>query len=194
MVSLVIAGLFPAFAYIKVDTLDRANSIRIGVFFFIILSVIGNQIQNSNKMSKAIKYDFVKELAYKDGLTGLGNRTSYLEKLSEYEKDCRNEIGIVFLDINNLKIINDKFGHNMGDEFCVFIEGGNVVNDYENAKSKFETIMNEKHENLLKEIELKIAHGFEVYNPESSTLLKDVIKEADKKMYINKSNIKGETV
>lgn len=69
-------------------------------------------------VAQGAKYDIVKNLAYNDVLTGLGNRTSYLEKIKEMT-DNSSKAGIVFLDLNNLKKINDSYGHKVGDEYII---------------------------------------------------------------------------
>ena len=58
------------------------------------------------------------QLAIRDGLTGIYNR-SYLEMVLERSGKELNRDGgtlsILFLDIDNLKVINDRWGHQRGD-------------------------------------------------------------------------------
>lgn len=57
----------------------------------------------------------VNELANKDALTGVYNRSCFETLLEEYFKEMGN--GALFmLDINNFKTVNDRFGHQTGDE------------------------------------------------------------------------------
>lgn len=56
----------------------------------------------------------LRALSYRDELTGLHNRNRYMadvEKLAE-----GGSLGVIFLDVNDLKEINDRFGHGRGDE------------------------------------------------------------------------------
>jgi diguanylate cyclase (GGDEF)-like protein len=65
-----------------------------------------------------LKYD-----ASHDLLTGLYNRQALTERFSEamrYASENHREIAIVFIDIDNLKNINDRLGHNYGDELLKF--------------------------------------------------------------------------
>jgi diguanylate cyclase (GGDEF)-like protein len=65
-----------------------------------------------------LKYD-----ASHDLLTGLYNRQALAERFSEamrYASENQREIAIVFIDIDNLKDINDRLGHNYGDELLKF--------------------------------------------------------------------------
>ena len=56
------------------------------------------------------------ELSYQDRLTGVGNRHAYMEYLEALEKKPKQSLGIVFADINGLKIANDSYGHEYGDK------------------------------------------------------------------------------
>ena len=61
---------------------------------------------------------FVRSKTYIDGLTGIKNRTAYLEYVEKIEKSIsRGDAGfaVVMLDLNGLKRINDDFGHEKGD-------------------------------------------------------------------------------
>jgi diguanylate cyclase (GGDEF)-like protein len=54
-------------------------------------------------------------LLYKDKLTGLYNKTFFEEELSRLDTNRQLPISLIMGDINGLKLINDAFGHNMGD-------------------------------------------------------------------------------
>lgn len=50
-----------------------------------------------------------------DGLTKLGNRAAYENAIAFYETSLDNEIGLFLIDVNGLKEMNDKQGHEAGD-------------------------------------------------------------------------------
>lgn len=60
-------------------------------------------------------------LAYTDALTGLGNRASFNMKIAQLPADRCGSWGLLLLDIDNLKVVNDSFGHEAGDDLirCV---------------------------------------------------------------------------
>lgn len=57
------------------------------------------------------------QVSYFDNLTGLRNRHSYSLKIVELEKAPPETLGVLYVDINGLKAINDKFGHQKGDAY-----------------------------------------------------------------------------
>ncbi len=82
----------------------------------------------ANIVSDAIvKVEAEKEInymAYFDALTGLSNRTYFnmqLEKMIELSKRKEKLLGILFLDLDEFKSINDTMGHEMGDKLLVTI-------------------------------------------------------------------------
>ena len=60
--------------------------------------------------------------SYKDALTGVGNKAAYLKRSNELNQQTaeKPEYAIVMVDINNLKTINDEYGHRSGD---LYIKG-----------------------------------------------------------------------
>ncbi len=66
--------------------------------------------------------DQIKHMAYHDMLTGLANRKLFSDTLDEsliYAKRHQKQLAVLFIDLDNFKFINDKYGHDTGDEALI---------------------------------------------------------------------------
>ena len=198
---------------------DSAMFVRIGLLIYIICYGISSLENTIKVVRKGIKAEIVGRLAYSDGLTGIGNRTAFMEMLSEIEKSGSDGlVGIVMFDVNDLKFVNDNLGHtagdNMliksaevikssfenygscfrigGDEFVAVLKGGDVSKHYEKGIETFNAEINEHNNIPEKEFTLSIAHGFAVFDRKNTeSTLKEVYEQADMLMYENKKLIKA---
>lgn len=78
--------------------------------------IIGVVIVFSDSSDKREKMEQIQYLSYHDYLTGLYNRRFFEEELKRYDTARNIPITIVMSDVNGLKLINDSFGHDVGDE------------------------------------------------------------------------------
>jgi diguanylate cyclase (GGDEF)-like protein len=60
--------------------------------------------------------DYLRYLGTHDVMTGLYNRAFFEETLQKLETNCQTPISFIIVDLNELKIANDSFGHNTGDK------------------------------------------------------------------------------
>lgn len=61
---------------------------------------------------------YLQHLAWHDALTGLPNRTLLVDRLQQAMAQVRRNgggVGVVFLDLDGFKAVNDTFGHDAGD-------------------------------------------------------------------------------
>jgi diguanylate cyclase (GGDEF)-like protein len=158
----------------------------------------------------AYEQEIYRRLAYMDPLTKLKNRLAFNEKLDALFLEGPNEnLTIIFFDLNELKKINDTYGHHEGDEALVemakrilFVYGayGDVyrvggdefvfigeripITDYERINQAFDQKM--LQENQDKPLPLHISYGMTHYQPEKDQSPKDILTRADREMYRDK--------
>jgi diguanylate cyclase (GGDEF)-like protein len=66
----------------------------------------------------------INHLALHDPLTGLVNRTLFMDRLSQqfdYAKRYSHEFALIYLDLDHFKQINDQYGHEAGDEILKIV-------------------------------------------------------------------------
>ena len=69
--------------------------------------------------ASVFKHNMQRELAYTDALTGIRNRRYLLENAEDELQACKDEnldFSLILIDIDFFKIINDTYGHAIGDE------------------------------------------------------------------------------
>ena len=198
-------------------TIDNAFFVRIGFFFFIVcLSVMSSKKIVAAFKTKA-QMTVISKLAYQDGLTNLWNRTSYNEDLNNFEIQGK-EIGIVMLDVNNLKFVNDTYGHDIGDEmlisgadiikaaynnpgmkvyriggdeFVVLIDTENCEKDYRMCDAEMRLLYSEFNQSTDQHFKIVIASGFCKYDPNEHVNIEAAVKIADADMYVHKKRLKS---
>lgn len=79
-------------------------------------AVLGVVLVFRDFTEKKQKLDQIAYLSYHDQLTGLYNRRFYEEELMRLDTPRNLPLSLVMGDVNGLKLVNDSFGHAMGDE------------------------------------------------------------------------------
>lgn len=100
------------------------------VFFFYLGYSVFRQMNESAKHN--LQNEIYRELAFLDSMTNLKNRTAFEQKLAMLKNGTeRKPVIITVVDMNNLKTINDTFGHKSGDEAITVLAKavGSIFND-----------------------------------------------------------------
>lgn len=107
------------------------NNELVGVLTYHINSPIHlDQVKILNELHKcllyplrnALQYQYALSLAMQDALTSLGNRRYFdqqLKRAMHHAKRQASPLGLLVCDLNKFKMINDNFGHQIGDEILV---------------------------------------------------------------------------
>lgn len=196
---------------------------------FIINSNNENVLQNARTLSVEITpfikriylFNKIEYLSQKDGLTGLYRRGSFNEKL-EYEiiraKNFKHTVGLMMVDIDHFKKINDTYGHQVGDEilkgvarilkdnvyetdfvaryggeeFAVIMPRAQREGSYRKAEYIRQVIENTVFKTELVELKITISIGL-AYYPEDASDSKELIEKADKALYYSKEHGRNQT-
>ena len=185
---------------------------------------IGDLMDTFSFMAKSLKvqFNYINNLVYYDSMTGAKNKRAFIDVRNEFNtkiqkgEDKTLRFGIIVFDVNNLKTMNDKFGHKIGDlliksacnlisrnfsnseifriggdEFVALITG----KDYENRnellmklRCEMDYPVPEKNEAFEK---VAIAAGLACYNPKRDKDFQSIFERADEEMYKTKIEMKG---
>lgn len=157
--------------------------------------------------SRLAKERQIEYLSYHDGLTGLYNRRFFEEEIRRLDMPRNLPITLAVGDVNGLKVINDGFGHPVGDqliqsaahaiknscrndeiiartggdEFAILLPG---VGEQE-AEKVIERMRKNAKDSIIMGLPVSIAFGYATkINPNQSIF--KVLQEAEDRMYQNK--------
>ena len=180
------------------------------------IGILAARYKDTVKMLK--KYiDKINKQAYTDAATGVGNKAAYQDAIQRIDKMANHSPGdyaVFVMDINYLKMYNDKYGHEFGDmliydastiikrifdKYSIFRIGGDefavIINAPEDGlceklvkefRAEQELFnRNAKHY----ELGVRIAIGYAINSADDNDYV-DVFKHADKQMYLDKQEIK----
>lgn len=166
--------------------------------------------QNRNKRQQ------LEQLAFYDSLTGIPNRNSCEQHMKKLTLDNPDKYTMVFFDTNDLKLANDRYGHETGDKLLKAVAGaindgfgdfdgfyGRIggdefmacVEDPKDADAGIKSFYNS-----IKQINKRKLLPFTVYvaigrcdhTSDDGQTPQEILKAADNYMYENKVKIKGE--
>ena len=141
----------------------------------------------------------LKNLSYVDSLTYAQNRNHFNEYIEQNRNKELHSLGVIYLDLNGLKEINDKMGHIAGDTLIITasyaLQEIFLDNSYRVGGDEFVVIEQDVSELLffdqyakllkrMKELEISVATGC-VWK-ETCSNLSEILQEADQKMYEDK--------
>lgn len=163
---------------------------------------ISRNVSAEKRYRQKIEY-----LSYRDQLTGLYNRRFFEDELVRLDITDNLPLGIIMADVNGLKLVNDSFGHKMGDQLLKKVSqvigescredeiicriGGDefvILIPKISAKETEQIIMRIKsnaEKERLGSIDLSISFGWELKNTIEEDV-HEVFRRAENYMYKNK--------
>jgi len=180
---------------------------------------IGWLLQIYNITERKNAEEIIRHTAFHDALTGLPNRNYFQSLFSQelaHAKMRGDALTAAYLDLDDFKIINDTYGHDVGDRVLYEVAerlkgvlrqsdiiariGGDeyaIVLPYVGSDEKIEVIGKKILKTFEKSIDLKdvsvqvkASIGFSVF-PRDGDNAEILLKKADKAMYMVKGNIKN---
>lgn len=162
----------------------------------------------TNISERTAKEMEIKRFAETDGLTGLFNRNKYNQML---EMGKSERVAIIYVDINNLKKINDSLGHEQGDVLILgmarILRGLQTerVKPYRLGGDEFVVAIDNPAEDevvrvvdrIKKEMaDAKLDYGLVLsaaigYSQGARDNIDEIVKKADSNMYANKKAMKN---
>jgi diguanylate cyclase (GGDEF)-like protein len=212
---IVVASLIDLVRYYFFYSPDVARFSRWGDLFYIIVISCAIFANFVSLLKKGHKAELIQEAAETDPLTKLLNRSSFERDISKPQGHKLIKMGIVMLDLNNLKHFNDVHGHSMGDyyiiisseiicdaffkygkvyriggdEFCI-ITSNLSADEFQSVRTQIENYMS-----TLKmpssDLHMGISAGFAAFDSKIDDNLKDTMKRADELMYQRKTELKS---
>jgi len=171
---------------------------------------LGQILKETQALRKEIEK--LKEAVYKDELTHTYNRKWLNDILLDNEEKLIQNGTLAMIDLNYFKIINDNYGHVVGDKVLIFIAnqlkktkhsliryGGDefviIFSDKCNKNSAKVMLENIRDDIMHKKIKVpnssfKVSFSFGICEFNKNEMLSDIIDIADKEMYNDKKQIK----
>ena len=178
--------------------------------------------KHTNEALKRIGYEtLLKKKALIDPLTNVYNRLYYNQTIRQEMKLAqryKNDIGFIVCDINNLKKINDKYGHRLGDKTIKYIasiivsqaresdivirSGGDEFllilprtgEDVDLVEFRMKKAMADFNKKNKLPFSVNFAIGSAFWNLDMAKSIDNIIEEADNKMYKDKQNYEKDKV
>jgi len=97
-----------------------------GLTMAVALASLGLAYALVSSMRRAVRRaeNHLHRLAHVDSVTDLPNRHEFNERLAfslEHADRCETSVGLLLLDLDNFKVVNDTLGHDMGDELLKLV-------------------------------------------------------------------------
>lgn len=185
----------------------------IGVMGFIFLLFLSFYIEMTRNMMQEAERSYLIKSAYTDELTRLYNRRYCMKYMKEIREEKTFDYTIFCFDLNNLKMVNDTFGHGKGDilikcagdvltetfgdcgvvarmggdEFIAVVHTADRKK-IEELKELFLLNISKKNRKI-KDLHMSIAWGFALGN-ETGQDIEKVYQMADDRMYEKKKEMK----
>lgn len=163
-----------------------------------------------NVTDRMEKEEIRRFLNHRDSQTGLRNRNRYEKRIKELNSRSDCAIGLILLDMDNLKRINDTMGHKSGDELIRRVGGfiskrlSTNMTAYRIGGDEFIILMEGASQEAVDQWSMKLRHDLEHHNAQHALKMElsmgtafasstkgrmiELFEAADERMYADKNN------
>lgn len=193
----------PTFIILAYATFPRAMLLALFAFMLSQITAKGR--------AEAAQLARTKLISETDFITGVFNKNKYAEMIESYYPKL-DGVGVIFWDINNLKEVNDEFGHEMGDRIIIELAeallstAGKACRVYRIGGDEFISVIDNPAPGEEKRLEKAILRTLSTTKSEAEATVSvahgtargkgvnitQVVNEADAAMYACKRIMKGE--
>ena len=181
--------------YLYVVNYDISKTVKVKELLELMSFVLGSEIYTYMLLNK------LEELSQIDTLTGILNRRAMQKRMRYLENHKTEAFGVVNIDLNGLKVVNDNEGHDAGDRLLIqagellgkvfyqddlFRTGGDefvIITsriDQETFYKKVKRLRDDTEKNA------RVSFAIGEYWSEGGEDIKDVFRYADERMYADK--------
>lgn len=219
IVVVAVTSMMDLYQYYFSNDPDVAGYSRFGYFGYILAVTVALLLDYMNLVMMGQQAEVIKKEASIDAMTKLRNRAEFERDMDRFTAKNSRKMGVIMFDLNNLKYVNDTFGHEMGDHYI--ISGSRIIHEsiekcgriYRIGGGEFcciaKNLTEEGYMERSREMEqriadfhvegdnapditMAIASGYAAYDSSVDSDLKETMKRADVRMYERKKQLKAQ--
>jgi diguanylate cyclase (GGDEF)-like protein len=214
---IVISVLLEGIVFYRQQFDYTSDFLRLGILIFVCLLLVDSYNYLKMNFEKQKEQYLLEKLAYKDFLTKAYNRAAFERDLERLINKDEGVFRLVLVDLNELKYVNDHYGHAYGDEaikivyntmnesfssfgVCYRMGGDEFAILMEDTNEEFFEMLSKEFKKELQQVAAKlpypldVAVGTDIYSVKKWENYTLFYHQVDQKMYENKLQMKQKRI